>query len=264
MGVDVQKFSLYFVIRAFGSRGTSWLIESGQLYGPTDDDDVWNALADLMLTPIAGMQIEKVFIDSGFRPDKPDAGNEHKVYEFCRRYAWLCSPTKGRDVQTPPYRVSKIEVKPDGKKALYSINLVSLSTDFFKSLVISRIRTPVGQPGAFYVHEGVSEDYCKQLTSEARVLVEGKPVWVRRSRHNHLLDCEALCAAIGYALNVQRIPEGVSRESVDPAGGARDQEAQEPRDASMLPSPALLPTPGGGSTTTIRSRFASMGQRLNR
>jgi hypothetical protein len=38
---------------------------------------------------------------------------------------------------------------------------------------MSRIRTPADQPGAFHVHEAVSEDYCKQLTSEARVMVEG-------------------------------------------------------------------------------------------
>jgi phage terminase large subunit GpA-like protein len=258
MGVDVQKFSLVYVIRAFGSRGTSWLVENGQLYGPTDDDDVWSALADLMLQPIAGMQIEKVFIDSGFRPDKPEQGNEHKVYEFCRRHSWLCSPTKGKDVQNPPYRVSKIEVKPDGKRALYSIELVMLSTDFFKSLVISRIRTPMTAPGAFFVHDQVSEDYCKQLTSEARIVVEGKPRWVRRSRANHFLDCEALCAAIGYALNVQRIPEGVSR------AGDEDHEQREHEGDALPPPPPLASPQAGGGGGSLRSRFSGIGQRLNR
>ncbi len=259
MGVDVQKFSLVYVIRAFGSRGTSWLVEEGSLYGPTDDDDVWSALSDLMMQPIAGMHIEKVFIDSGFRPDKPEQGNEHKVYEFCRRFSWLCSPTKGRDVQTPPYKVSKIEVKPDGKRASYSIDLVTLSTDFFKSLVISRIRTPAHMPGAFYVHEEVAEDFCKQLTSEARVVIEGKPHWVRRSRANHFLDCEALCAAIGYALNVQRIPEGVQRDS---DGSRPPDEAREHDGDALPPPPAVPPSAGGGGS--FRNRFANIGHRLNR
>lgn len=53
MGVDVQKFSLVYVIRAFGSRGSSWLVDNGQLYGPTEDDEVWTALADLALCRIA-------------------------------------------------------------------------------------------------------------------------------------------------------------------------------------------------------------------
>jgi phage terminase large subunit GpA-like protein len=257
MGVDVQKFSLIYVIRAFGSRGTSWLIDYGELHGPTDDDDVWNALADLMLEPVAGMHVERAFIDSGFRPDKPDQGNEHKVYEFCRRYSWLCSPTKGRDVQSQPYRVSKIEVKPDGKRAKYSINLVTLSTDFFKSLVISRIRTPREQPGAFHVHDGVDEDYCKQLVSEARIVVEGKPKWIRRARANHFLDCEALCAAIGYALNVQRIPERAERES---AAAPQDDRSQDDGDE---PPPVSSPLAGGGHQN-MRTRFANLGHRLNR
>ena len=104
-----------------------------------------------MLSPIAGLQIERVFVDSGFRPNKPDAGDEHKVYEFTRRYPWLVSPTKGRSTMSPPYRVSKIEVTAKGKKASYSIDLVWLSTDFFKSLLVSRIRTPLDQPGSFIV-----------------------------------------------------------------------------------------------------------------
>lgn len=260
MGVDVQKFSLYYVIRAFGARGTSWKIDSGQLYGPTSEDDVWGALADLMLTPVGGRAIEKVFIDSGFRPDKPEYGDEHKVYEFCRRFNWLCSPTKGKDVMSPPYRVSKIEVKPSGKKAAYSINLVWLSTDFFKSLLVSRIRTPLDKPGAFYVHNETDEDYCKQVTSEARVVVEGKPTWVRRSRHNHFLDCEALCMAAGYVLNVQRIPEGGDREA--PADETADDTS--PPEGPPPPRPTAPPPAARSGGGDFRSRFAQLGSRLNR
>jgi phage terminase large subunit GpA-like protein len=206
------------------------------------------------------MQIEKVFIDSGFRPDKPELGNEHKVYEFCRRYHWLCWPTKGRDVMTPPYRVSKIEAKPDGKRALYSVNLVLLSTDFFKSLVVSRIRTPMDVPGAFFVHSEVTEDYCKQLTSEARMVVEGRPKWVKRSRHNHFLDCEAMCAAIGYTLNVQRIPEGVERsEEAGPSSGSSDSSAKG--DQPPPSEPTSSRASGGG---VLRKRFSNAGSRLNR
>jgi phage terminase large subunit GpA-like protein len=161
--------------------------------------------------------------------------------------------------------VSKIEVKPDGKKALYSIDLVTLSTDFFKSLVMSRIRTPADQPGAFHVHEAVSEDYCKQMTSEARVVVEGKPIWVKRSRNNHFLDCEALCAAIGYTLNVQRIPEGVERapprQAAVPDGHDASQfgEAAEEAQRSGPQPPQDRVSPSG-----LRGRFTRQGSVLNR
>lgn len=257
MGVDVQKLSLLYTIRGYGARGSSWLIDWGQLYGHTDDDQVWLDLADLMLTPIAGMQIEKVFIDSGFRPNKPDSGDEHKVYEFARRYGWLVVPTKGRDTMTPPYKIAKIEVKPDGKKALYSINLAWLSSDFFKSLLMSRIRTPLELPGAWYVPSDIDEDYCRQIVSEVRTVNRetGKPEWVRRSRANHFLDCEALCAAAAYTLNVQRIPEGVTRE----------QDAADPvADPDRVPSRAKPPAAAAPASTSLRSRFAGLSNSLNR
>lgn len=263
MAVDVQKFSLIYGIRAFGSRGTSWLVEHGQLYGPTDDNEVWSSLSDLFLHPVGGMQIEKVFIDSGFRPDKPDQGSEHKVYEFCRRFSWICSPTKGRAVQRLPYQISKIEVKPDGKKALYSINLVNLSTDFFKSLVMARLKTPLDTAGAFFLHEKADEDYARQVTSEARIIEDGKPKWVARSKANHFLDVEAMLAAIGYTLNVQRIPEGVSRQS-DPELLPEATDPAAPDDDQ----PAALGTPhpqtDGGARKGHRARFSGLGSRLNR
>lgn len=260
MGVDVQKFSLIYVIRAYGARGTSWLVENGQLFGPTADDDVWDQLVEIMLQPIAGMQIEKVGIDSGFRPNKKYQGSEHKVYEFCRRYSWLCFPTKGRDVQSTPYRVSQIEVKKDGKKALYSIGLVLLSTDFFKSLVMSRIGTPMDAPGAFYVHSEVTDDYAMQVASEVRVIEKGKPKWVPRHRDNHFLDCEAICAAMAYSLNVQRIPEGVERPD---AGGLPTGEADGSADGGDTP-PAPPLVPSGDGAEAVRDRFANFGSRFNR
>ena len=76
---------------------------------------------------------------------------------------------------SPPYRVSKIEVTAKGKKASYSIDLVWLSTDFFKSLLVSRIRTPLDQPGSFIVPDDIDEDYAKQLVSEVRVVDTAPP-----------------------------------------------------------------------------------------
>lgn len=269
MAVDVQKFSLYYGIRAFGARGTSWLIDHGQLYGPTQDDDVWTDLADLMINPVGGMQIEKVFIDSGFRPDKPDGGSEHKVYEFCRRWSWLCVPTKGKDVQNPPYRVSRIEVKPDGKKALYSLNLAWLSSDFFKSLVMTRLKIPLGNPGAFYLHSDVEEDYAKQITSEVRIIEKGKPKWVARSKDNHLLDVEAMLAAAAYTLNVQRIPDSALPED-HAAMAAEDAPLSVQASRRIVapppqaPEPDAPPPPPPAAGGDNRSRFAKLGARLNR
>jgi len=115
-------------------------------------------------------------------------------------------------------------------------------------------------PGAFFVHSEVTEDYCKQLTSEARMVVEGRPKWVKRSRHNHFLDSEAMCAAIGYTLNVQRIPEGVARsEQAGPAPGSSDSATKGDRPPSSEPNSSRAS--GGGA---LRKRFSHAGSRLNR
>jgi phage terminase large subunit GpA-like protein len=261
MGVDVQKLSLRYTIRGFGARGASWLLDWGQLYGHTDDDQVWDDLADLMMTPIGDLHIERVFIDSGFRPNKPDSGDEHKVYEFCRRYPWMAFPTKGKDTMSPPYRVSKIEITPKGKKATYSINLSWISTDFFKSLIMSRIRTPQDKSGGFFVPSDIDEDYCRQVVSEVRVVNRetGKPEWIPRSRQNHFLDCEALCAAAAYILNVQRIPEGAVRQQAD--DNSDDAVGSDPEGPPVtVPPVQAVPT----NKVNLRNRFANLSRGFNR
>ena len=142
-----------------------------------------------------------------------------------------------------------------GKKASYSIDLVWLSTDFFKSLLVSRIRTPLDQPGSFIVPDDIDEDYAKQLVSEVRVVdgATGKPQWVQKSRANHYLDCEALAMAIGYSLNVQRIPEGVLREET-----INEPQASAEEPVRTVAALAVAAAPD------LRSRFAGLSSRLNR
>lgn len=256
-GVDVQKRSLVYVIRGFGSRGTSWLLDYGYLLGPTNEPDVWNDLTLKMTAPIDGLVIEKVFVDSGFRPNKPEQGDEHKVYEWTHRHSWIAMPTKGRQtLGGTPFTISKIEVKPDGKRAPYSIDLVHINTDFFKGLVHSRLKTPLEEPGAFHLFsdpddeagEGF-EDYARQLVSEARVLgPKMKPEWIPRQRANHFLDCEALAAAAAYMLNVQTIPEGIER---NPSEAAADDGGEA--------GTGIVANPVANRAASIRDRFRNMG-----
>ncbi|MBN9033693.1 MAG: phage terminase large subunit family protein [Rhizobiales bacterium] len=276
-GVDVQKRSLIYVIRGFGSRGTSWLLDYGELLGDTSEPLVWSDLALKLMTPIGGLIVEKVFIDSGFRPNKSDAGDEHKVYEWTHRHTFLAMPTKGRDtLGGKPFVVSKIEVKPNGKLSPYSIDLVHINTDFFKSLVHSRLRTPMNEPGAFFLFsqdEREYEDYARQLVSEVRVLgPKLKPTWVPRQKANHFLDAEALAAAAAYMLNVQAIPEGVERpgpEAEPPVAddatddtGAVYQRELEALEAPPSPRETEIEKAAAVKVASIRDRFRNMGRRF--
>lgn len=263
MGVDVQKRGLYFTIRGFGARGTSWLIRNGYLIGSTAENDVWEQLANIMLTPISGVHIEKVFIDAGFRPDKPEAGSPHRVYDFCRQYSFIALPCKGRSTMGGrPYSVTKTEIKVDGSRRPMSISLAMLDTDYFKSLVHTRIKTPLGAAGAFYLHSEADEEYARQVLSEVRIVNPGKnkPEWKPVRRDNHYFDCETLCAAAGYTLNVQMIPEGVERDWGEDDRALPDADEPEVAEDDAAEDADAKPDRGEVAKVQLRSRFRRLGR----
>ncbi|WP_161855578.1 terminase gpA endonuclease subunit [Bradyrhizobium sp. CCBAU 051011] len=173
-----------------------------RLRGDTADTEVWDQLAELISTPIDGFPIHLTFVDSGFRPGKADTLPLNRVYEFCRRFPKRVRPTKG---SSAPMRVplSKIEVNPSGKAAKFGLDLVRLDTDHWKCLVHERLRWPSETPGAWNVPVGIDDDYCHQIVSEAQVKSPtGRREWIRRSKNNHFLDCEAMLAATSYLMNM--------------------------------------------------------------
>jgi len=97
----------------------------------------------------------------------------------------------------------------DRKKDLVikgGVKLWHLNTDYYKSLLYSRIRWPQGEPGGFHLFEGADEDYCRQIVAEELVTkASGKRTWVRRSRDNHYLDCEVNAYAAAETLQVQTL-----------------------------------------------------------
>lgn len=211
-GVDVQKDRLVYVVRGWGYRQESWLIDSDEIYGETEHEQVWFDLADQLERPYGGMHIRRAFIDSGFRPGKNPP--VHMVYEFCRRYARIAYATKGFAQRKTPLHVSKIDVTPGGGKAKYGLDLVLLDTDFLKSWIQQRLSWPQDEPGAWHVHAEVDEAYCRQIVSEARISKpNGKVVWAQVSKQNHFFDAEAMAYAAAYMLGVQRL---VSRNDERP------------------------------------------------
>ena len=75
------------------------------------------------------------------------------------------------------------------------------------------------------------------------------------------------CAAIGYTLNVQRIPEGIERkpsiEAAVPDGHDPNRVTAPEPEASKAPPPASRSSPGRGGSGALRGRFARHGSRLN-
>jgi phage terminase large subunit GpA-like protein len=100
--IDVQKRGVYYCIRGWGGRATSFVIEAGEIAGFTDDAEVWGDVAQLITTTFGGLPISLCLIDSGFRPGKINEGSANAVYQFCRRFPRLTRPTKGYATLTAP------------------------------------------------------------------------------------------------------------------------------------------------------------------
>lgn len=207
--VDVQKDRLYYIIRGWGARATSWLIEFNTLHGDTVDEDVWVDLADLIKTPIGDHHIKLVLIDSGFRPGKKEELPLNRVYEFCRRHQRLVRPTKGSAFpMRVPLTKSRIEVTGKGSIAKYGLELLRLDTDHFKCWVHEKIHWSNDIPGSWYLPEDITDDYCEQLLAEARTkLPSGRPQWIAKSAINHALDLEAMQGACCHLLNLHRMSD---------------------------------------------------------
>jgi phage terminase large subunit GpA-like protein len=239
---DVQRTTIPWVIRAWGPRASSWLVNYGYLRGDTAEEEIWGALADLVTTPIGGLPIKLCFVDSGFRPGKTDLLPINRIYDFCRRFMRRVRPTKGASTaMRTPLIFSKIEVsRKDGKAAKFGLDLVRLDTDHWKSWVHERLRWPEEHTGAWKVFKGVDDDYCHQLVSEARLKQPtGRVEWVQRSRDNHFFDCEAMQAAAGYLLNVQRIPLPNKPSATKASGGTEPSTPPEVVAAPQPPPPIM-------------------------
>ncbi|WP_051790794.1 terminase gpA endonuclease subunit [Endozoicomonas montiporae] len=234
-GVDVQGDRLIYVVRGFGYNFTSWLIEHGEIWGDTEHEAVWEELATLLNTRYQGFPISRMLIDSGYKPGGKKAP-VHMVYAFCRRFYGLAIPTKGRDTQDKPYKFTDLNEKGHSDKPG---KLMLIHTDHFKSWVHSRMEWPVDHPGAWFLPHEATDDYCQQVTAEARMVTQsGKVVWMKLRTDNHYFDAEVLASAAAHLEQVHRLPKQGSETSLEPVSPPDPEQAEQPK-----PKPEKKPVP---------------------
>ena len=204
-GVDVQKESIYYAIRGWGYNAESWLLDYGQLFGNTEYDEIWIALASVLGKEYCGQHPRLSLVDSGYRTAE--------VYAFCRRTQNV-EAARGHDTQAKPHYDTSVDESPSGRPIRHSLKLWHIHTDYYKQWVYARIRWPHGQPGDWHIPTTVSDDYCDQVVNEVRTVLKGKPVWKRTgNRQNHFLDCEVLCSVAANILNVLALPLNPARKN---------------------------------------------------
>lgn len=214
-GVDVQKNRLVYVVRGWDEHYTSWLIEHGELWGETDQPEVWARLDTLINGEWSGHFISRMCVDHNYR--------KQPVQEFCRKHRAIAAPTMGHDHKEKPFKANNIDVNIQGRLIKNGLQLWHFDADVFKSWVHSRVQWPEDQPGAWWLPTDVDEDYCKQIVAEERMSKpSGAVVWIRRARDNHYLDCEAL------AYLARRIVQGVRKTSSEEQSAPQKRRVRSP------------------------------------
>jgi phage terminase large subunit GpA-like protein len=210
LGVDVQGNRLVCAVRGWGARTRSYLLEAFELYGQTAQPKVWQDLASVFDRTYGGLHIAKVCIDAGFRPDKRDAGDYHRVLDFCRRNSWIAHACRGKAAQVQPVIKRFEEVKADGKSDKFGLEVLSIDTGYFKSRWYAQIAADPNEAMSAHFPKEIAEDYAKQIVSEVRG-EDGK--WTPIYRQNHYLDAEVLAGVGAFMLKVQDIPDHSYRDT---------------------------------------------------
>lgn len=201
-GADTQDDGIYYVVRAWGYRDESWLVDWGFIpRTPNRDDDFSTFFDEFLNTEYehrdgSRMRIRLAFIDS--------AGHRTStVYKFTRAHRTTTRAIKGAShAQVRPI-ISTVVDKRDG----FTIEM--LDTDYFKTQ-IHDWRTK--QPAVWHIPVAVEKDYVRQVSSEEKVAVKSasgqrKVVWQVREGfvQNHYWDCEGYCAAAAEKVGLRRL-----------------------------------------------------------
>ncbi len=181
MGVDVQKYRLYWVVRAWCVDGTSFVIdyETHKVHGTTRNSDeglefaVKAAILELMeerskaYRKVGGdvMPIDLTLVDSGYQSSA--------VYQACVEWGLGIYPSKGHGKSNgcTTLNFSEFQKKSQGRQAgdgwfIQSHNvegvgrfkLVHADTDRWKVFEHQRWMTAPGLPGAAYLYGAITDE----------------------------------------------------------------------------------------------------------
>lgn len=201
--VDVQADHFWFLIRAWGQNGRSWLVRLGQV--PT-----WELLSTRLFRTVYRFRdsghkakIAMVMIDSGWG-ERTD-----EVYRYCELTG--CQAVKGYAERPKPWQISRglIGPKPRGKRRREvhgrKVSLVTIDTSYYKTMLHRLTRTTDGDPENWNLPTGLPEEYFRHMTAEQRVRSVDKRTgrvkleWkvLHEGARNDYFDCEVynLCAA---------------------------------------------------------------------
>lgn len=222
--VDVQKDRLEMKVVGW-LRRESWVVDRIIIMGDTSlppGHGPWKELDELLERDWphesgATLRLRVTLIDSGF--------NTTAVYAFVRtKQPALVRAIKGKDTLEMPIaspRKTEVRKSGDGKRLKRGGRVWSVGTNLLKADVVSRLRIRRPTDGELaaggwpptYVHlPPLDEEYFKQLTAEAHVLVPTKRghatyQWVKTYPNNEAFDLLCYNVAAWYAAGLGRLTD---------------------------------------------------------
>lgn len=209
-GIDVQKGWACYIIRGWGYRGRSRLIDWGQVTTYTDLD---NKILKKSFFQEGGQALNVLLagIDSGYQPAE--------VYEWTNSmnhiYGERVRAIKGQSKGAPYYMTQIDRSGADGKVIEGGIQLWNLWDHHWKSFVSGKYETPAGREGAWEIPSDADEMYMRSITSE--VLQKNAHPRTGAIRYewvvsdtiigNHYFDCEKIAAAMADMVDWRDLPE---------------------------------------------------------
>lgn len=258
-GVDVGKFWLHWVVRAFRPDGTGYTIDYGRQnvydtkYGSEDGLDraikreILRRVAEFRDEPYAQQFRESMtLVDSGYRTEA--------VYSACREAGLGVMPIKGigysfgvtergkfndvmrrtRDRKAICDGVYTTVIREPGEDA---IKLVCASADQWKAWEHDRWMTAIDKPGCMFLYGELPENgyvisaeqrahthYGHHICAEVEVEEDGVRKWRKKNKENHWLDASYYADVAAAMKGIRLLGESKTVAAVPPADrpSARD------------------------------------------
>lgn len=198
-GVDVQRSSFYWTIRAWGDHMTSQNITHGQYASREEVEDIMNL--EFKKEDGTPMIVNLALIDSGDQTDT--------VYDICADNSEWALPVKGANKELMTHY--KISIVNKANSKANGMQLVTVDGDKYKDMIAARLRRRQGR-GAWMVYAGCDEEYAAQVTNEHKVNVKTqngatKKKWIPKTSrpNNHYLDAEVYCFAAADMMGVRTL-----------------------------------------------------------
>lgn len=243
-GIDVQHDRLEIVVRAWGARWESWLMERKVVVGDPTGDEVWKLLDAYLLTAWphesgAAVRIHTACIDCG--------DNYHRVLQYAApRFSRRVFATKGASDPATPFLP-----KRPSRNNKYRCPIFLLGTNSAKGIVYDRLKilgehAEASAAGKYHFNESADRDYFDQLTVEKAERKYVNRRWARvftcpPHRRNEALDCEVMALAAAHLSGYTEAQLPALAQQIAASHERKEAAKRQPK-ADTTPLPGARPS----------------------